>query len=100
MTGKLADLDLISYASDVIRRIVRLRSEARRNYQESRADAAQVLLEAPADVSIRAALGDLDPIREAMERLETYQQLQASAFQRRSINTQLRQQIWTGAQES
>jgi hypothetical protein len=51
-------------------------------------------------VSIRAALGDLDPIREAMEHLETYQQLQASAFQRRSINTQLRQQIWTGAQES
>src|SRR5215813_6708906 len=36
------------------------------------ADAAQVLLEAPADVSIRAALGDLDTIREAMECLETY----------------------------
>jgi Plasmid pRiA4b ORF-3-like protein len=64
------------------------------------ANAAQVLLEAPADVSIREALGDLDTIREAMERLETYQQLQASAFQRRSINTQLRQQLWTGAQES
>ena len=64
------------------------------------ANVAQVLLEAPADVSIREALGDLDTIREAMERLETYQQLQASAFQRRSINTQLHQQIWTGAQES
>ena len=74
------------------------------------ANAAQVLLEAPADVSIREALGDLDTIREAlgdldtireaMERLETYQQLQASALQRRSINTQLHQQIWTGAQES
>lgn len=64
------------------------------------AETAQVLLEAPADVSIREAVGDLDIIREAMDHLETYQQLQAGAFQRRAINTQLRRQPWTGAQES
>jgi len=59
------------------------------------ADAAQVLLEAPADVSIRDAIGDLDTIRDAMDRLEIYQQLQPSAFQRRAINAELRQQRWT-----
>src|SRR5262249_26916493 len=63
------------------------------------ADAAQVLLEAPADVSIREALGDLDTIREAMERLEIYQQFPASEFQRRPINTQFRKKIWKGEQE-
>jgi hypothetical protein len=36
------------------------------------ADAAQVVLEAPAHVSIREALGDLDEIREAMDRLNLY----------------------------
>lgn len=65
------------------------------------AEAAQVLLEAPADVSIREAIGDLDTIREAMDRLDLYQQLQPSAFQRRAINAELRRQTWTetGAQE-
>jgi hypothetical protein len=64
------------------------------------ADAAQVVLDAPADVSIREAIGDLEPIREAMDCLETYQQLQPGAFQRHPINVQLRQQTWTGAQEA
>ena len=59
------------------------------------AEAAQVLLEAPPDVSIREAVGDLDAIREAMDQLETYQQLQPSAFQRRAINAALRRQTWT-----
>jgi hypothetical protein len=59
------------------------------------AEAAQVLLEAPPDVSIREAVGDLDTIREAMDQLETYQQLQPSAFQRRAINVELRRQTWT-----
>jgi len=63
------------------------------------ADAAQVLLDAPADISIREAIGDLDAIREAMDRLAMYQQLQPSAFQRRPINVQLRRQTGTGAQE-
>jgi hypothetical protein len=59
------------------------------------ADAAQVLIEAPADVSIRDAIGDLEEIRDAMDRLETYQQLQPSAFRRRAINAELRRQTWT-----
>jgi hypothetical protein len=59
------------------------------------ADATQVLLEAPADVAIRDALGDLDTIRDAMDRLDIYQQLQPSAFQRRAINAALRRQTWT-----
>ena len=63
------------------------------------ANAAQVLLDAPADVSIREAIGDLDAIRDAMDQLEIYQQLQPSAFQRRLINAQLRRQTWTGDQE-
>jgi hypothetical protein len=54
-----------------------------------------VLLEAPADVAIRDALGDLDTIRDAMDRLDIYQQLQPSAFQRRAINAALRRQTWT-----
>lgn len=59
------------------------------------ADAAQVLLDAPADVSIRDAIGDLEAIREAVDRLDIYQQLQPSAFQRRAINAELRRQTWT-----
>ena len=59
------------------------------------AEAAQVLLEAPADVSIRDAIGDLEAVREAMDRLATYQQLQPSAFQRHTINAALRRQTWT-----
>ena len=35
-------------------------------------------------------------IREAMARLETYDQFQPSAFKRRQINAELRKQIWTG----
>jgi hypothetical protein len=54
------------------------------------------MLDAPAGVSIREAVGDLNAIREAKERLETYDQFQPSAFKRRHINAELRQQIWTG----
>jgi Plasmid pRiA4b ORF-3-like protein len=64
------------------------------------ADAAQVVLDVPAHVSIREAISDLDAIRDAMDRLEIYQQLQPSAFQRRPLNAQLRRQPWTGVQES
>jgi hypothetical protein len=60
------------------------------------AGTAQALLDAPAGVSIREAIGDLDEIREAMNRLETYDQFQPSAFTRRHINVQLRRQTWTG----
>jgi hypothetical protein len=63
------------------------------------ADATQVVLEAPAHVSIRNAIGNLDEIREAMDRLDLYQQLQPSAFTRRLLNAQLRTQTWTGDYE-
>ena len=57
---------------------------------------AQVILDAPADVSLREAIGDLDAIRDAMTRLETHDQFQPSAFKRRRLNAALRQQTWTG----
>jgi len=63
------------------------------------ADAAQVVLDAPAHVSIREALGDLDEIREAMARLDLYRQLQPSAFNRRHLNVQLRTRTWIGDHE-
>jgi hypothetical protein len=63
------------------------------------ADAAQVVLDAHAHVSIREALGDLDEIREAMDRLDLYQQLQPGAFNRRHLNAQLRTRTWTGDHE-
>ena len=63
------------------------------------ADAAQVVLDAPAHVSIRDALGDLDEMREAIDRLDLYQQLQPSVFNRRHLNAQLRTQTWTGDHE-
>jgi Plasmid pRiA4b ORF-3-like protein len=63
------------------------------------ANAAQVVLEAPAHVSIRDAIGDLDEIREAMDRLDLYNQLQPNAFHRRHLNAQLRTRTWTGEHE-
>ena len=62
-------------------------------------DAAQIVLNTPAHVSIREAIGDLGEIREAMDRLELYQQFQPSAFQRRHVNAQLRTRTWTGEDE-
>jgi hypothetical protein len=59
----------------------------------------QVVLDAPAHVSIREAIGDLDPIREAMDRLDLYRQLQPSAFTRGHLNAQLRTRTWIGDQE-
>jgi len=63
------------------------------------ADAAQIVLKAPAHVSIREAIGDLGEMREAMARLDLYQQFQPSAFQRRHVNAQLRTRTWTGEEE-
>ena len=53
------------------------------------ADAAQIVLDAPAHVSIRDAIGDLDQLREAMDRIDRYQQFQPDAFKRRQVNAQL-----------
>ena len=63
------------------------------------ADVAQIVLNAPAHVSIREAIGDLGEMREAMDRLDLYQQFQPSAFQRRHVNAQLRTRTWTGEDE-
>ena len=40
-----------------------------------------------------------DEMREAMDRLDLYQQLQPSAFHRRHLNAQLRTRTWTGEHE-
>jgi Plasmid pRiA4b ORF-3-like protein len=64
------------------------------------ADMAQAMLDAPAGVSIREAIGDLTEIREAIDRLDTYDQFQPSAFKRRHINAQLRERPWTGEKPS
>ena len=63
------------------------------------AAAAQIVLDAPAHVSIRDAIGDLDPIREAMDRLDRYRQFQPDALKRRLVNAQLHQQTWAGDDE-
>jgi hypothetical protein len=63
------------------------------------ADAAQIVLEAPEHVSIRDAIGDLDEIREAMDRIDLYQQFQPDAFKRRQVNVQLRTRTWAGEGE-
>ena len=57
------------------------------------------LLDAPADVSIREALGDLDEMREAMDRLEPINSCSPVRFNG-ALNAQLRTQTWTGEQES
>jgi hypothetical protein len=63
------------------------------------ADAAQIVLDAPEHVSIRDAIGDLDEIREAIDRIDLYQQFQPEAFKRRQVNAQLRTRTWTGDDE-
>jgi len=63
------------------------------------ADVAQVVLDTPAGVSIREAIGDLDAVREAMDRLEVYEQFQPGAFRRRHINAELRTRTWKGTDE-
>ena len=63
------------------------------------ADVAQVVLDTPAHVLLREAIGDLDAIREAVDRLDVYQQCQPHALNRRHINVQLRMQTWPGGEE-
>jgi hypothetical protein len=54
------------------------------------ADAISTLLEADPQTSVRAALGDLDDLREAVDRLEAYQAFQPDHFDRGLINKRLR----------
>ena len=51
------------------------------------ADAISTLLEADPQTSVRAALGDLDDLREAVDCLEGYQAFQPDHFDRGEINT-------------
>ncbi len=52
-------------------------------------EAITTLLEADPQTSVRAALGDLEAFREAVDCLDAYQQFQPNHFDRRAINTQL-----------
>jgi Plasmid pRiA4b ORF-3-like protein len=58
------------------------------------AEAISTLLEADPQTSVRAALGDLDEFREAVDCLEAYQQFQPDHFDRRAVNTQLQAFVW------
>jgi Plasmid pRiA4b ORF-3-like protein len=51
------------------------------------AEAVQQLLDSGGD---RQAIGDLDELREAVQRVEAYQEFQPERFQRRPVNRQLR----------
>jgi len=53
------------------------------------AEAISTLLEADPQTSVRAALGDLDDLREAVDCLEAYQAFQPDHFDRGDINRQL-----------
>jgi hypothetical protein len=60
------------------------------------ADTAQVVLDTPDGVSIREAIGDLDAIHDAVDRLDASEQLQPVAFHRRAINAELCTGVWKG----
>jgi hypothetical protein len=53
------------------------------------ANAISTLLEADPQTPVRAALGDLDDLHEAVDCLETYQAFQPEHFDRGDINRQL-----------
>src|SRR2546427_5803416 len=67
------------------------------------ADAARALLEADADASVRdavrEAIGDLDVLQEAVDRLEVYQQFQPEYVDRRAINAHLCAWPWQRGEE-
>jgi hypothetical protein len=53
------------------------------------ADAIKVMLEVDPHISVREALGELDDLRDAVDRLEAYQAFQPDHFDRGDINRQL-----------
>jgi hypothetical protein len=59
------------------------------------AEAINTLLAADPQTSVRAALGDLDEFREAVDCLESYQAFQPEHFDRREMNTQLYSLVWS-----
>jgi hypothetical protein len=58
------------------------------------AEAISTLLEADPRTAVRAALGDLEDLREAVDCLDTYQQFQPEYFNRHEINAQLQSRRW------
>jgi hypothetical protein len=62
------------------------------------AEAITTLLAADPQTSVRAALGELDDLREAVDCLEAYQAFQPDTFDRRAINTQLHSRTWPGGE--
>ena len=61
-------------------------------------DAISTLLAADPQTSVRAALGDLDDLHEAVDCLERYQAFQPDHFDRGEINTQLHSRTWQGGE--
>lgn len=60
------------------------------------AEAINTLLAADPQISVRAALGDLDEFCEAVDCLEAYQAFQPDHFERDEVNVQLHSRTWQG----
>jgi hypothetical protein len=60
------------------------------------AEALSTLLETDPQTSVRAALGNLDDLRDAVDCLEAYQAFQPDHCDRRHINRQLQSRTWDG----
>jgi hypothetical protein len=60
--------------------------------------AISTLLAADPQTSVRAALGDLDDLYEAVDCLDRYQAFQPDHFDRGEINTQLHSRTWQGGE--
>ena len=54
------------------------------------ADAVRAVLEADPQIAIREAMGDMEELREAVERLRDYHEFESDKINRRRINAQLR----------
>ena len=64
------------------------------------AEAISTLLAADPQTSVRAALGDLDAFREAVDCLKAYEQFQPDHFDRHEVNTQLQSVGWSAEEPS
>ena len=64
------------------------------------AEAISTLLSADPQTSVRAALGDLDAFREAVDCLDAYEQFRPDHFDRREVNTQLQSVVWSAEEMS
>lgn len=59
------------------------------------AEAISTLLAADPQTSVRAALGDLDEFREAVDCLAAYEQFRPDHFDRHTVNTYLQSLVWS-----